>query len=89
MTASPMTETNKPTWEGFNGWANRETWNASLWINNDEDLYEIALGCTSYQQFIDTVISKTLSFKTGDGVRWDDPKIDHDEMNEMLDEMHD
>ena len=85
MTASPMTETNKPTWEGFNGWANRETWNASLWINNTQGLYALALDCTSYQQFIDAVGCEF----TFDGVRWDDPMIDHEEMDEMLDEMHD
>ena len=84
MTATPMTDT-KPTWEGYNGWANYETWTASLWINNTQGLYALALDCTSYQQFIDAVGCEF----TFDGVRWDDPMIDHEEMDEMLDEMHD
>ena len=85
MTATPMTETNKPTWEGYNGWANYETWNAALWIQNTMAYYETALNCTSYAQFIEEVVSPC----TGDGVRWDDPMIDRDEMDEMLDEFHD
>ena len=26
----------------YNGWENRETWNANLWVNNEELLYRVA-----------------------------------------------
>ena len=79
----------------FQGWANWETWNAALWIGNDEFLYNTAKACvefasegespwTKFQRcMMEGQIGRHLG-STPDGCRWDDPAIDADEMNEML-----
>ena len=88
MTCTTQTET-------CNGWANYETWNASLWIGNDEFLYNTAKACVTYCCVNDTPWAKFVRcmtdgqigrhlVTTGDGVAWNDPKIDADEMNEMM-----
>lgn len=35
-----------------NGWANKATWSASLYINNSEELYNIAKQFNNYTDFI-------------------------------------
>lgn len=68
----------------FNGWANWETWNVALWIQNDEDLYNLALcRCLTYKDFQD-LIWRRGSKETPDGCLWSDPAIDHDEINAMI-----
>ena len=87
-------QTNDMTATTFQGWANWETWNAALWIGNDEFLYNTAKACvefaqgeTPWQKFVrcmtDGQIGRHLG-GTPDGCRWDDPAIDADEMNEMM-----
>ena len=77
----------------YNGWANYETWNASLWINNEEPMYRQVLGLVNSKvtQWTDIASVLTIFFgdKTPDGVAWNDPRIDADEMNEMLAELID
>ena len=34
------------------GWANYETWNVALYIQNEEPLYRIAVNCDSYSDFL-------------------------------------
>ena len=79
----------------MNGYANYETWNAALWIGNDEFLYNTALACvefcakweTPWEKFqrcmMEGQIGRHLG-ATGDGVAWNDPAIDAAEMEEFL-----
>lgn len=62
----------------YNGWENYETWNVALWINNDEGLYNLARQCGDYQTFVDYVGSDAV---TGDGVRYDDPRVNVIQIN--------
>ena len=79
----------------MNGYANYETWNAALWVQNDEFLYNTARACVEFaadgenpwSKFVrcmtDGQIGRHL-LVTGDGVAWNDPAIDATEMNELL-----
>ena len=79
MTASTMTET-------YNGWANWETWNAALWIGNDEMFYRIARRAYSWQNCVALLQGMGIT-ETGDGLAWDDVNIDEAEMEEMLEDL--
>ena len=80
----------------FNGWANYETWNASLWINNEEPMYRLAVSYVEQARrfgqaikFDNLIPALEYAFgqMTPDGVRWMDGRIDTDEMDEMLAEL--
>ena len=91
-----MTSTFQTTIEDttYNGWTNYETWNASLWIGNDEFLYNTAKACvkfcneddTPYEKFVRCMLNCGAE-TTSDGVKWDDVNINSVEMNEMMNEL--
>ena len=82
----------------MNGYANYETWNAALWIGNDEFLYNTAKACVEFADADATPMGIWRKFQrcmmegqigrylgaTGDGVAWNDPAIDAEEMEEFL-----
>ena len=72
----------------YNGWANYETWNVSLWIQNEEAIYRTARihGHFGYDALIPR-LELEFSQITPDGVRLMDPKIDTYEMDEMHEEL--
>ncbi len=79
----------------YNGWANYETWNVSLWIQNQPFLYNTAIACVEYVSDDETPYQKFIrnmhnvdKFTTADGVAWDDELINHDEINEMMFDHH-
>ena len=82
----------------YNGWTNYETWNAALWIQNDQFLYNTAKACVEFAAegenpwtkfvrcMMDGEIGRHLG-ATADGVAWNDPAIDQEEMTDLLHEL--
>ncbi|MCP4113798.1 MAG: hypothetical protein GY737_00050 [Desulfobacteraceae bacterium] len=86
--------------DGYNGWANYETWNVALWIGNDEGLYNDAKRCSNYTDFRlrmnewfreyderEDGSAPEILFCTPDGVAWNDPSLDTDALDEMIKEL--
>mgnify|MGYP003120656679 CR=1 FL=1 len=86
------TATKAPT---YNGWANYETWNVALWINNEHYNYQIAR-LPSSQTYLDFVVNMEAKhysnldakhnyrIETGDGVSWTDSKLDLQALDELI-----
>jgi hypothetical protein len=71
----------------YNGYANWETWNVALWIQNDESLYNAARNhCRNYQDLVAKLWECGIK-ETPDGCRWDDPAINGLEINAMMDDL--
>lgn len=62
----------------FNGHRNWNHWNVSLWINNDEGLYNLARDCvrsSSTRQEAAALMLESLPKKTPDGARYSKSSI--------------
>jgi hypothetical protein len=67
----------------MNGYANWETWNVALWIQNDETTYKVAQRYDSYDRLIPR-LEMMWGQMTPDGARWMDGRIDTAALDEML-----
>jgi len=72
----------------YNGYENYETWNVSLWIGNDEGLYEMAKEYRhrGYASFAEN-IREIGMLETPDGVSWTDSGLDIETLDEMMAEL--
>ena len=75
--------------QSYNGWANYETWNVALWIQNDEGLYAWAKDYQpyGYQRLAESLVEYSVSPLTPDGVHWLDSGLDIERLDEMMAEL--
>ena len=73
--------------ETYEGWANFQTWNVALWIQNDFGLYSLAASSSDYWDLLSTLVCCGERLSTPDGVYFDDPRLDFAELDEVISEL--
>ena len=78
----------------YEGWANYHTWNVSLWIANDQLLYNLGRKYAqtkgdraTYEEYVSKVIPREYCCLTGDSVSWTDPTLDHEALDQFIREL--
>lgn len=76
----------------YEGWENYETWNVSLWLNNEYGIYIGAVefmkdykGRNPYKDFI--IDCGLDAQQTPDRVKWISSKLNYKELNDMMKEL--
>ena len=77
----------------YEGWKNRQTWNVSLWLNNDYNMYTAAVAFMQkhrdakhpYAQFIAS--QGMQDERTGDNIAWLGSRLDYKELDDMMREL--
>lgn len=73
--------------ETYNGWANYETWNVALTVNNEDYLYRaarrVAMRGGGWKEFR-AVAADLDRYSSVDGVAFDDDALDQDELDAMI-----
>lgn len=77
----------------YNGWKNRQTWNVSLWILNDEPLYRMAVDYmkkhpASTKPYAGFIKETGLEYdRTPDNIAFKSTRISYRELNAMMKEL--
>jgi len=70
--------------EGYYGWKNYETWNVSLWMQNDEFWHDVAIYSPNYKRFKDAMIGRHGITETPDGVKLRSTKLDRKALDKLI-----
>jgi hypothetical protein len=72
----------------YQGWANYETWNVALYIQNEKGLYRLAKSFQNhrnpYNDFRYAMWEMCGATKTPDDVSYADETLDYDELDQMI-----
>jgi hypothetical protein len=74
--------------EGYNGWANYETWSVVFWIQNDEWIYQLARDFAGGYSSLRSMLRYEYNVvETPDEVALNDSALNIEELDAMIKEL--